>query len=255
MNIRTEKLSKEILLEKPTSYINRCEVMFGEIEGVAIEYISMRGQQRITNVAASDHYDVLLSLNGNAKLDVLSNEYSVSGSSIVKMPYDAKYSINVDSGQDFNGLLIRKSLSNEDRKVIMKDKVHHHALYHKALSECPTYRERIKSEKTVNRMILPDGMVPRFCMGSVETVGPDEVRKHTHAMLDQLFFGLADCNCTCYADGEETILTENTILHIPLGSSHSVSVSEGNKLTYIWMDFFLTLKDEKYMGEQHQVDD
>jgi hypothetical protein len=74
-------------------------------------------------------------------------------------------------------------------------------------------------------------------------------------MLDQIFLGLEGCRCYCYADGEEEILTENMILHIPLCSKHYVKVKEGDKLAYIWMDFFLTIEGEKYMGEQHHVEE
>jgi quercetin dioxygenase-like cupin family protein len=91
-------------------------------------------------------------------------------------------------------------------------------------------------------------------MGSVETKGPDSVGEHSHPMLDQLFLGLEGCKCTCYADGEEVGLTENMLLHIPLGSRHSVSVEDGDTLSYIWLDFFLTLNGEKYMNEQHHIE-
>jgi len=87
-----------------------------------------------------------------------------------------------------------------------------------------------------------------------ETEGPDEVGEHCHPILDQLFLGLSSCNCIFYADDEQTILSENMLLHIPLGSKHAVSVSKGNTLAYIWMDFFLTLEGEKYMREQHQME-
>jgi hypothetical protein len=104
-------------------------------------------------------------------------------------------------------------------------------------------------------MILPEGFVPRFCMGSVETTGPDLVAEHEHPMLDQLFLGLADCKCTCLADGDQTILSENMMLHIPLGSKHSVSVEEKDTLAYIWFDFFFTLQGQDYMREQHKMED
>jgi quercetin dioxygenase-like cupin family protein len=139
---------------------------------------------------------------------------------------------------------------------VIKNKIDNFdTLYIKALADCPTYKEDIKSDKTLNRMILPEGLVPRFAMGSVETEGPDEVGEHDHPMLDQIFFGLKGCKCSCFANGEETVLTENMMLHIPLASKHYVSVAEGDKLAYIWMDFFLTLEGEKYMGEQHQVEE
>lgn len=92
-------------------------------------------------------------------------------------------------------------------------------------------------------------------MGSVETTGPDFVLEHEHPMLDQLLFGLDDCKCTFLANEVYTTLSENTTLHIPLGSKHSVSVAEGEVLAYIWLDFFLTLEGQKYMEQNQQIDD
>jgi len=60
--------------------------------------------------------------------------------------------------------------------------------------------------------------------------------------------------CQGCAGDEEALLTENLLLHIPLGSRHGVTVSEGKKLTYIWMDFFLSLEGQKYMEEQHHME-
>ena len=45
-------------------------------------------------------------------------------------------------------------------------------------SECEAYAETIKSAKTVSRTIVPAKTIPGFCMGSVESSGPDEVAAH-----------------------------------------------------------------------------
>ncbi len=255
MNIKTEKLSADILIGRPEGFINRKRVMIHEIDGVDIEYISAKGPQQICEMPDPDHYDVLLSLNGSTDLIINDDEYSIDGNCIIKIPYGSEYDIRIDAGCEFNYLKIRKGLDEKDKQLMVTEWDSHKAIYLKALSDCPTYKEDIKSDKTLNRMILPEGKVPRFCMGSVETEGPDEVAAHDHPMLDQLFFGLPGCRCNCHADGDTALLTENLLLHIPLGSMHAVSVEEGNKLAYIWMDFFLTLEGEKYMGEQHQMDD
>jgi len=90
-------------------------------------------------------------------------------------------------------------------------------------------------------------------MGTVQTKGPDEVGAHEHPMLEQLFFGLSGNNCTVYADDAQTAFPEYSVLHIPLGSRHSVSVEEGETLNYIWMDFFLDSKGEEWL-DTHIVD-
>ncbi len=255
MKINTEKLSTNVLHGKLEGFINKKRVMIHEIDGVDIEYISAKGPSEINENTGLDHYDVLLTFNGNAKLKVAGKQYFINGNSILKLPYNSNYVLIVEAGVEFNYLLIRKGLDEKDQHLISQNMGNHQTLYHQALSDCPTYKEEIKSDKTLNRMILPEGKVPRFCMGSVETLGPDEVAEHDHPMLDQLFFGLPSCQCNCHAGGDTTSLTENELLHIPLGSMHAVSVEEGNKLAYIWMDFFLTLEGEKYMDEQHQMDE
>jgi len=184
------------------------------------------------------------------------NEYGnnkIDSNFIARIPYNEQFGIRIADGEEFHFLRIRKILDDKDTRLISLNKKEHETLYIKAISECPVYSEDIKSDKAVNRMILPEGMVPRFCMGSVETEGPDAVAEHEHAMLDQLFFGLEDCKCTCYADRGQTTLTENMMLHIPLGSKYSVSVVEGEKLSYVWFHFFLTLEGQKYMEEQHHM--
>ena len=55
-------------------------------------------------------------------------------------------------------------------------------------------------------------------------------------MLEQLFFGLPDNNCFVRADDDEIPFGENVLLHIPLGSNHSVRVEPGHKLHYLWLD-------------------
>jgi hypothetical protein len=72
-------------------------------------------------------------------------------------------------------------------------------------------------------------------------------------MLEQLFFGLPGNACMVTADDVEQTLGERVLLHIPLGSSHSVRVKEGRRMHYIWMDFFRNEEDLTYIQEQHKA--
>ncbi len=118
-------------------------------------------------------------------------------------------------------------------------------------SRCPTYWEAIKSDRTVSRTIVPDGAVPRFCMGSVQVEGPDVVGAHRHPMLEQLFFGLPGNRCTVSADEDRLDFGERTLVHIPRGSSHGATVEQGAVLHYVWMDFFEG-DDMSYIAESHR---
>jgi hypothetical protein len=123
--------------------------------------------------------------------------------------------------------------------------------YHVAYSKCKKYNESIKSKKTISRMILPEDIVPRLCIGSVETSGPDQVGMHTHPMLEQLFLGLPGNDISVIADSYETRFGENELLHIPLGSNHGVKVEDGKTLHYIWVDLFAHASEMDYIKENH----
>ena len=151
-------------------------------------------------------------------------------------------------------LEIDRILDEADQRALADDPEKHAILLMRNIAECPTYREEIKSEKTINRMLLQEGFVPRLCMGTVQVQGPDDVGAHEHPMLDQIFLGLAGCRCTVHADGDTAVLEEGQLLHIPLASRHGVSVAEGDLLHYMWIDFFETLEGEAYMAQAHTMD-
>jgi len=255
MKINSEILSTIVLEGKPDGYVNTGKMMANEIDEVYPEYIIAKGPYKKQISATTDYYDVLLSLSGEASLKVGDTLHIMKGNYIVKIPFNTAYELKVEQGDEFYCLLIRKGLDEKDLLEIEKELDMHENLYFKAFSECPVYTEEIKSAKTLNRMILPERLVPRFCIGTVETTGPDEVGAHQHPMLEQLFLGLPECNCKVKADESSLLLTENMILHIPLGSMHSVSVKEGEKLSYVWLDFFKTIEGQDYISEQHQMDE
>ena len=253
--MNTETLLINRLSGKPKGTLIKTVVLENEVKDVLIEYISIKGFYQFEEPEQPGISDVLLTFTGEGMLETNDKNYEINSSTIARIPFNKKYNIQVENGKEFSFIRLRKLLDEKDLHVIKNRINEFSSLYIKALADCPTYTEDIKSEKTINRMILPEGLVPRFAMGSVETEGPDKVGEHEHPMLDQIFFGLEDCKCSCFANGDETLLTENMMLHIPLGSKHHVSVDGGDKLAYIWMDFFLSLEGEKYMGEQHQMDD
>lgn len=103
----------------------------------------------------------------------------------------------------------------------------------------PQYRDRNKSDKTVSRKIVRQRIVPGFCMGSVETFGYDKAEQNSHPLLDQFFFSFPENDTDVLIDDFRVPMKGDTLLHIPLGSSHGLEVAEGKRMHYIWMDFFL----------------
>ena len=126
-------------------------------------------------------------------------------------------------------------------------------VYYAKFSDCQSYTEPIKSPNTISRTILPNKIIPRIAMGTVQTTGPDKVGAHEHPMLEQLFLGLSKNNCVVYADDAKVDFPQYAVLHIPLGSNHSVSVEKDEILYYVWMDFFLDKKGEEWL-KTHIVD-
>lgn len=252
--MRTEKIISVNFKSFPDGTFSHQELMSDEIEGVNMEILTMNGPFQYKTASSEESYEVLLSLRGEGLINAEGKTCATKGIFVTRIPYATGYTLSTPFGKGVQYLRIKKLLDKSDKESIYKNRTAHSGLYAKALTECPTYTEDIKSSKTENRMILPEGMVPRFCMGAVKTEGADHVDKHRHPMLDQIFLGLEECKCMCDADGDKALLEENMILHIPLGSNHSVSVKQGDTLFYIWMDFFLTIDGEKYMDQQHHID-
>lgn len=72
-------------------------------------------------------------------------------------------------------------------------------------------------------------------------------------MLEQLFLGLSENSSTVYADDAQVDFPEYSLLHIPLGSSHSISFEKDKIMYYVWMDFFLDKKGEEWL-KTHNAD-
>lgn len=148
-------------------------------------------------------------------------------------------------------LRVRRDLTAADKLELQKYAANNAAPHVKRFSECPPYREAIKSPKTTSRTLLPENYVPRMAVGTVETSGPDRVGAHRHPMLEQLFLGLKDNDITVTADDARAHLPEFTLLHIPLGSNHGAEVEAGKHLHYVWMDFFAAKEGQQWL-QMHQ---
>lgn len=114
------------------------------------------------------------------------------------------------------------------------------------------YRDPFKSEKTISRAIIPQRVIPRFAMGSVETYGEDLIGQHEHPLLDQFFFSFPENNMNLLLDDLVYFMEGDTLLHIPLGCNHGVKVSEGQCAHYIWIDFISGEEGNLYLDEVHK---
>jgi hypothetical protein len=115
------------------------------------------------------------------------------------------------------------------------------------------YAELIKNSNTIRRAIFPNEYIPRITMGTVQAEDPDKVAPNEHGMLEQLSFGLTDYDVVVFADNAQANLAAFSLLHIPLGSNHSVKVEGGKKMYYVWMDFFLDKKGEEWLKTHNAI--
>ena len=104
------------------------------------------------------------------------------------------------------------------------------------------YREACKSEKTISRYLLKERIIPRIAIGSVETYGDDAIANHEHPYVDQLFFSFSENDMQVVIDDITLPMKGDTLLHIPIASSHGVRLSGEQCAHYVWVDFII---DEK----------
>jgi len=159
------------------------------------------------------------------------------------------FSITAEDGT-MRLLTLRVDLTEDDRREF--DAREDRYPWIMPYSQCATYTERIKSSKTVNRTLLPENTFPRLCIGSVQTSGDDQVAAHKHPMLEQLFFGLKSNRCTVTADDAKVAFGRHDLLHIPLGSVHSVEVRSPDQMHYLWIDLFKDQAGMDYIAQEHK---
>ncbi len=224
------------------------------IKGLTVDLVTVVGPGRHIEPPDQSREVVWLILAGKGTLRANDKVYQIEAETIAHAPNGWPCRFDVPGGQVLHALRLRTQLTAEDKAELKKYHANNAAPHVKKFRECPAYREAIKSPKTVSRTLLPENIVPRMAIGTVETTGPDKVGAHRHPMLEQLFLGLKDNNITVIADGAKANLTPFSILHIPLGSNHGAEVAAGNKLYYVWMDFFAAKEGQEYLKMHQPLD-
>jgi hypothetical protein len=114
------------------------------------------------------------------------------------------------------------------------------------------YKDPFKSDKTISRAIIPQRIIPRFAMGSVETYGDDLIGQHEHPLLDQFFYSFSENHMELLLDDIVYPMDGDTLLHIPLGCNHGVKVTGEQCAHYIWIDFISNEEGNLYLDEVHK---
>ena len=231
---------------------DRKSILQGEISGINTYYLELFKDNPYLIKPGQNSVSLYLITHGKGIITQGVRQFEVNGLNLFVPSIMEEASVLADTGA-FGMLEIVIRLTSAEYQLLKQSQ--NKLPYFVDYAQCRQYKEAIKSEKTISRMILPEDIIPRFCMGSVETSGPDKVGAHSHPMLEQLFYGLKGNDCIVEADGIKTAFKENILLHIPLGSRHGVDVEEGKLLNYVWMDLFRSQEDMGYIKENHIMKD
>lgn len=238
----------------PRGEVRKEQILAGEIPEVEAVHVAITGPAIFVDTADADHALILLFIAGQGVVKFNGVAHEVVPETVAMPISLEEVSVNVAAGDTLHFLSIRKAYNDQDHRDMPElPSRQSGGLYFKKFTDCEAYKEAIKSPKTTSRTVLPNQIVPRVAMGTVETTGPDEVGAHRHPMLDQLFLGLAENDVVVTADETHARFKQFTLLHIPLGSLHGVQVEPGAKLYYMWMDFFLTKEGEEWLKTHKPV--
>ena len=249
-SIRSEALG-DLLAAADAEFTSK-DVLPGEIEGIRTLCGSVGPGSAIQTEASETEGRVYIFFAGEGALEHGDSTHPIDEIAFFAPRHNTSFTVRA-AAQPLQFLELVIELSSDDRAELAENAAQFPIFL--PYSKCKTYRERIKSEKTTSRTLLPEYTFPRLCIGSVETTGDDRVAPHRHPMLEQFFFGLKDNDCLVTADDAELAFKEGVLLHIPLGSEHGVSVEAPKKLHYIWIDLFREREGMEWITQEHIPDD
>jgi len=248
--VRAQEIPIEILhMNLPISQNEYCKtVLDHEIGGLKVDHITLTGDVVKEESVEKGYKYIYLFIKGQGSVIANKEKYSIVPETIL-LPNSANdISVRINKNDTLHYLKISSKLTEQDIEDLKEfPKENTQKPYFAKFTDCEPYTEPIKSPNTISRTVLPNKYIPRVAMGTVETTGPDKVEAHEHGMLEQLFLGLTNNEVIVYADDAKVEFPAYSILHIPLGSNHSVEVKNGKKMYYMWMDFFLDKKGEDWL--------
>lgn len=249
--IQVERLSLNLMANaKEYSKV----ILEKEIGGITATQLSLTGDEVKNEVQEEGYRNIYLFIKGNGKARANNESFEITPETILVQNAIKSVAITALKNDTLHFLKISSKLTEQDMLDLVEfPKENTQRVYFKKFTDCEAYTEPIKSPNTVSRTIFPNKYIPRIAMGTVQAPGPDKVDPHEHGMLEQFFLGLAGNDIVVYADEAKANLPEYTLLHIPLGSSHSVKVGEGKEMYYIWMDFFLDKKGEEWLKTHNAI--
>ncbi|MFS4482369.1 cupin domain-containing protein [Hyunsoonleella sp. 2307UL5-6] len=231
-------------------------ILANEIDGVTTEHVTITDDITKHVTLKEGYKTIYLFISGYGNLTSGDSIYKIVPETIMLPNNVNNISFKPLKNESLHYLKVsvfQTKLDVKDLQTFPKENIN--TIYFKKFTDCKSYTEPIKSPQTTSRTILPNKIIPRVAMGTVKTIGPDKVGAHEHGMLEQLFLGLKDNSTIVYADEAQINFPEYTLLHIPRGSSHSVSVNENKEMYYVWMDFFVDKDGEAWLKTHNTKDE
>ncbi|UMB59163.1 hypothetical protein MHL31_08730 [Lutibacter sp. A80] len=229
-------------------------VLENEIPGINVYHVAVTGDVVRNELMKEGYKFIYLFIKGEGTVVADSVNYPIVPETILLPNVLEKISVSAKKNDTLHFLKITTSLTEQDILDLKEfPKENTQKPYFAKFNDCEPYTEPIKSPNTISRTVLPNKYIPRIALGTVEAPGPDKVGAHEHGMLEQLFLGLTDNDITVFADDAQIKLPAYSILHIPLGSSHSVEVEKGKKMYYMWMDFFRDKEGEEWLKTHNTI--
>ena len=208
------------------------ELCKGEIPGARPVHHTIPAGQTLKFAGNCGYYHILILIQGKASFTT-ADRTDVYDTRLTYVPAsDADLTIVAET--DVQILEIQWDIFPEDSEMLAEYRTEFPVRV--PYQDSIQYVDRNKSPKTISRMMIPQRVIPRFSLGSVESYGYDLVKPHSHPMLDQFFFSFPENDMDVLIDGEHIPMGGNMILHIPLGSDHGVKVDGNRHLHYMWID-------------------
>jgi len=229
-------------------------ILQNEIGGIKADHIAITGTVVLEEKMENGFKFIYLFIKGQGNVIANKKKYDIVPETILVPNSVQRISISAAKNDTLHFLKISSKLTEQDMQDLKTfPKENTQKVYFARFIDCKPYTEPIKSPNTISRTVLPNKYIPRIAMGTVETMGPDKVDPHAHPMLEQLFLGLTNNQVVVFADAAKVDFPAYSVLHIPLGSSHSVEAGKGDKMYYMWMDFFLDKKGEEWLKTHQEV--
>ena len=221
-------------------------LLSGAIEGATVYYHTLPEGDRLFYERTPALLRTFFLLDGTLRVTNGSHAYTLAKKDCYVADIDQDMELCSDIVSRF--LEIQWRLTDEDRTFLAEKRP---LPLFQVYEDCAQYKEPLQSPKVISRAVIGHHALPRFCMGSIQSYGPDRKASHAHPLLEQFFFSFPENDIDLLIDGKIQSFGGNTLFYVPLASDHGVEVADGKAMHYLWIDFIIDPKGVDYLDEVH----